>query len=131
MLQNKLYDYIIDSLNKINPKFVEFIDKFNQAQKAGKPFISTELNLSEWPDLFFTFEGVNDEPVTLCCKPDHYWQINAGMPNRVFFTILQQISGWPDQTVFGLPLISSYLCIFDRSTGPDGIIKFSKKVKQS
>ena len=128
MLQNKLYQYFMDCLKKTNPKLLDFIDAFNQAQTTGTPYISSELNLSDWPNLYFTFAGANDEPVTLCCPPDHYWQLNATMPNRAFFTLLKQIPNWPNQSVIGLPLISSYLCIFDRSVGSDGIIKFANKV---
>ncbi len=129
MLQNHLYQYFVDSLNKMNPKLVAFIDAFNQAMKSGKPYMPKNLNLEEWPNLYFTFEGVSGEPVTLCCQPDHYWQLHAVSPNRAFFTVLKQIKKWPDQSVIGLPLMSSYLCIFDRSAGSDGVIKFAKKRK--
>jgi hypothetical protein len=129
MLQNQLYQYFIDSLNKINPKLVTFINAFNQTMQTGKPYMPTDLNIKDWPNLYFTFEGVNSEPVTLCCAPDHYWQLHAGIPDRVFFTVLRQINDWPNQSVIGLPLMSSYLCIFDRSAGSDGVIKFAKKGK--
>ena len=128
MLQNQLYQYVIDSLNKINPKLKSFIDAFNQAQKTAQPYMPADLDLSEWPNLYFTFEGSNGKPIRLCCKPDHYWQLDALAPNRVFFTLLNQISKWPNQSVIGLPLISSYLCIFDRSSGACGVIKFAEKL---
>jgi hypothetical protein len=127
MLQNLLYQYVIDSLNKINSKLVPFIDGFNQAMQNGKPYMPTDLDLNGWPNLYFTFEGADGKPIKLCCSPDHYWQLHAGVPDRVFFTLLKQIKDWPNQSVIGLPLISSYLCIFDRSAGTDGVIKFAKK----
>ena len=131
MLQNQLYQYFIDSLNKINPKLVKFVNEFNQKLQSNTPYTPSDLNLEEWPKIYFTFEGADGNPIELCVNPDHYWQLHAGTPNRVFFTLLKQISGWPNQTVMGLPLISSYLCIFDRSAGTQGVIKFAQKVDNS
>jgi len=128
MLQKQLYQYFIGSLNQINSKLEPFIDAFNQTMKTGEPYIPTDLDLNDWPSLYFTFEGANGKPVKLCCQPDHYWQLHAGMPNRAFFTVLRQITKWPDQSVIGLPLMSSYLCIFDRSAGKEGVIKFANKI---
>ena len=127
MLQKKIYQYVIDSLNKINPKLVTFIDAFNLARKNNTPYSPADLNLQDWPKLYFTFEGSEEKQVTLCCQPDHYWQLDALSPNQVFFTLLSQIEKWPNQSIIGLPIISSYLCIFDRSAGSDGVIKFVDK----
>ena len=131
MLQNQLYQYFIDTINKIDPKLVKYIDDFNKNLQSNTPYTPTNFNLDEWPNIYFTFEGADGNPVKLSCDPDHYWQMHAGTPNRVFFTLLKQINGWPNQTVMGLPLISSYLCIFDRSAGTQGVIKFAQKVGNS
>ena len=128
MLQQHIYQYIIESFKSINPEFVDLIESFKKTQKQQKPFTPQHLNLKQWPDLFFTFEGLDDNEETLCCRPNHYWQLDALTPGQVFFTLLEQIPKWPDQSVLGLPLISSYFCIFDRSASSEGVIKFAQKV---
>ena len=127
VLQKQIYQYIIDSFTSINPKFPSYIDGFKKSQLDHSAYSPKNLELKLWPNLYFTFEGTNDNEVTLCCQPDHYWQLDALAPNQVFFTILNQLSNWPNQSIIGLPIISSYLCIFDRSSGVDGIIKFAEK----
>lgn len=128
MLQKQIYQYVMDSFKKINPKLMTHVNAFNQAQLKQQAYVPKDLNLKDWPNLYFTFEGVNGEEVKLCCQPNHYWQLNAISPNRSFFTLLNQIEKWPNQSIIGLPIISSYLCIFDRSQGNNGVIKFANKI---
>ncbi len=129
MLQSKIYQYIMDCFNTINPQFTTFIDGFNEAQKSGKPYKPDDLDFASWPTLYFTFEGATEKQTTVSCPATHYWQTHAISPNQAFFTLLKQVPNWPDQSVIGLPLISNYLCIFDRSAGADGmgVVKFVNK----
>lgn len=129
MLQADIYQYILDCFKSINPEFITHISAFNDSQKSGKAYKPDDINLASWPTLYFTFEGSTEPDVTVSCPATHYWQTDAISPNQCFFTLLKQIPHWPDQSVIGLPLMSYYLCIFDRSAGVDGmgVIKFVNK----
>ncbi|MCB1583445.1 MAG: pepsin-like aspartyl protease [Marinicella sp.] len=128
MLQKEIYQYVINAFKAIDPNFIDFIESFKHSQANQSAYIPEGLNLALWPDLFFTFEGVDNVTVTLRCCPDHYWQLDALGPGQAFFTLLEQIPKWPDQSLIGLPIISSYFCIFDRACGKDGVIKFAEKL---
>ncbi len=128
MLQRDIYQYVIDSFKSIDPHLLTYIDAFNKAHANQQAYYPKDLDLNQWPNLYFTFEGVEEDEVTLCCRPEHYWQLDAISPGQAFFTLLDQIPKWPDQSLIGLPIISSYFCIFDRSTGAEGVIKFAEKV---
>lgn len=127
MLEKNIYNYIINCFKSINPKLLSYIDAFKQSQLNKTNYSPKNLDLTEWPNLYFTFEGMNHKEEALCCPPDHYWQLHALEPDQAFFTLLNQIEKWPNQSVIGLPIISSYLCIFDRSDGNNGVIKFADK----
>ncbi len=128
MLQQQIYEHIIDSFKAIDPNLLTFINEFKKTQESQSAYCPKNLDLKQWPNLYFTFEGTEENEVTLCCQPDHYWQLDALAPGQAFFTLLNQIPKWPNQSVIGLPIISSYFCVFDRSSGTDGVIKFAEKV---
>jgi hypothetical protein len=127
MLQAQIYQYVLDCFHKVNPKLITYIDAFNQSRKSNKPYFAADFNLSDWPNIHFMLTGSDQEEVTLCCQADHYWQLHATAPNQLFFTLLSQIDKWPNQSIIGLPIISSYLCVFDRSIATDGVIRFIDK----
>jgi hypothetical protein len=127
MLQADIYQYVIDCLNKINPKLAPHIGLFDEARKNNKAYIPTDFNLSEWPILYFNFEGIHKEEVKVCSHPANYWQQNTLGPGQLFCTLLKQIPGWPNQSVIGLPLMNNYYCIFDRSVNANGVIHFAEK----
>lgn len=127
MLQKDIYQYVVDSFKSIDPDLLTFIEEFKQSQINQTAYRPNSLDLKQWPNLYFTFEGSDEDEVNLCCQPDHYWQMDALSPGQVFFTLLNQIPKWPNQSLIGLPIISSYFCIFDRSSGDEGVIKFAKK----
>jgi hypothetical protein len=131
MLQKDIYNYVIESFKKTNPKLLSFINNFKISQLHKTPYFPENLDLKVWPNIYFTFQGLDNKVVTLCCRPDHYWQLHAFSPNQAFFTLLNQIEKWPNQSIIGLPIISSYLCTFDRSTGVNGTIKFAEKIRDS
>jgi hypothetical protein len=86
--------------------------------------------------------------VVLTLPPEAYWQIHAPEYNRASFKIFP-LKHWPNQSILGLPLISQYYTIFDRSKGsvgdrdsgknknhkvtndkkPNGVITFAEKVR--
>jgi hypothetical protein len=127
MLQKDIYQYVIDCFNKINPKLAPQINLFNQARKDSKNYAPNDFDLSEWPNLYFNFAGVDNKPIQLCSTGKNYWQENSLGPGNMFCTLLEQIPGWPNQSVIGLPLMNNYYCIFDRSENNQGVIHFAEK----
>ncbi|MFC3195858.1 hypothetical protein ACFODZ_16510 [Marinicella sediminis] len=122
MLQKKLYDYLHTCLQTINASFSELIKQSLTALQSGEGIFTNELQLDQWPDVIFTFEGLNGQITELRLSPQTYWQQHAKQANRWLFMIMTQMPQWPDQTICGLPLMNNYLCVFDRSELSTGVI---------
>lgn len=126
ILQESLYQELLDQLLDINTDFIRHIDAFQQANQKGKGYFPTDLELSEWPDIHFYFSGVEQEKVKLTCTPDNYWQLNAIEKNRAYFMFMNELKNWPNMALMGLPLMSDYFCVFDREYDSNGVIKVGK-----
>ncbi len=57
VLTKYLYNAMIESFNAINPKFAELIAPFKQIAQQYKGIDQSQLDLSEWPTLTFSFLG--------------------------------------------------------------------------
>ena len=125
MLQAQVYAAVMDCLQQINPDFLTTIQAFQSQYQDGKSFNTDALDLSEWPTLFFEFDGPNDQVARVKCEPNQYWQQHAKEPDNWIFMLLKQIPKWPDQSLMGLPLMNGYACQFDRSAAAEGLIHFS------
>ncbi|WP_444994186.1 pepsin-like aspartic protease [Aliikangiella sp. IMCC44359] len=129
VLDNVIFNYIIECFEKINPKFKQILEPFLSFEYIEEGISLEKLELSEWPDIEFIFEAsVNssDDEVSLFCRADDYWQVNAPQHNQASFKIISQLPGWPDQSILGLPLLSDYYVIFARFENEYGDIKFAK-----
>ena len=126
VLQQKLYDHVISSLQQCHPAYKPIIDDFTQASQQGKAYKNPDLNLDQWPDLFLSFSGA-DQEVELKLTPDSYWQQHAREPDNWYFMLMPQLPHWPDQTLCGLPLINNYVCVFDRADPERGMIHWLDK----
>ncbi|HBK89298.1 MAG: pepsin-like aspartic protease [Cyclobacteriaceae bacterium] len=120
-LASDVYHAITDSLDSLNPAFSRLI---HLAQQKGSVPVS-ELDLEDWPDVHFRFEGVHKDAL-LTVRPDTYWQVNYPAPGRAVF----QIGPEGVQSIFGLPLLNNYYTIFDRSASRTGVIKFASIKRQ-
>lgn len=142
-----LYSKVVASLEKSIRDLSSILEPFSafSSQEKGIPLAS--LTLSDWPTIRFFLEGENEEDVVLTLPPEAYWQIHAPEYNRASFKIFP-LKHWPNQSILGLPLISQYYTIFDRSKGsvgdggseknenhkvtnnkkPNGVITFAEKV---
>jgi len=122
VLSNDVFQAIMTSLEKLNPKFIGII---RHAQQNGIP--ASMLNLSEWPAICFTLTGDTGNPVKLTCSPQTYWQEDFPSPGQAVCQIAPLGEKNPvHQSILGLPLMNNYFCVFDRSQGAgNGIIRFA------
>jgi hypothetical protein len=122
VLSNDVFRAVIQSLEKVNPKFISLIQ---QAQQNG--ISSSLLDLAEWPGISFILTGDTGQPVKLTCAPQTYWQEDFPAPGQAVFQIAPAGSKDPvNQSILGLPLMNNYYTVFDRSLGAgNGIIRFA------
>ncbi|RTR29714.1 pepsin-like aspartic protease [Shewanella atlantica] len=137
-LTEPLYRAMLNDLAAISPKFAPLIAPFKDISAQQTGIDASALELSQWPDISFTFVGDMDvkkgtstespdrQEVSIVCKPESYWQLNAPSEGRACFKILSQLPNWPNQTLLGLPLLNDHLVIFDRSVHKTGVIRFAE-----
>ncbi|MCG9720561.1 pepsin-like aspartyl protease [Shewanella sp. Isolate7] len=144
VLTRHLFGALSQALEAINPSFIQQIAPFSDIayQQTGIPM--DELQLDSWPDLTFYFAGPRNEheatpscddpdcppgcePIAITVTPQHYWQINTPTKGKACFKLLSQLPNWPDQSILGLPLMSGYYVIFDRSVDEKGVIRFAEQ----
>jgi hypothetical protein len=127
VLQKQLYNYLTTCLDQLNPQLNNTIEQFNSAYKNNVDYQNKHFDLSLWPELYFSFSGMQQEEVELCLRPQQYWQQHAKGPDNWFFMLMPQLPQWPDQTICGLPLLNAYTCVFDRSDTANGVIHWLDK----
>jgi hypothetical protein len=121
-----VYKAVLQGLHQKNPAFAQAI------QAAAQNGISTEsLDLTKWPTIYFTLDGVTGEAVELAVAPQTYWQTDFPAAGKAVFQIsgpLDDGSGQepPNQSILGLPLLNNYYTVFDRSADVNGVILFAK-----
>ena len=125
-LDFQVYQGLIKSFSDINP---DFVTQIHLSGHTAEGILTSELNLSEWPTLYFMVEGAEGETVKLAVSPDTYWQTNVS-PGRSLFNIhghpqFEEGVSLPNQSILGLTLMNNYYTIFDRSVGEKGVIKFA------
>lgn len=126
VLQRYLYQELMDELIDLDVSFISHIERFQNANQAGKGYFPTDLDLTKWPEIHFYFLSPYGEKIRMSCTPDNYWQINALEHGRAYFMIMDQLKNWPDMSIMGLPLMSDYYCVFDREYDANGVIKVAK-----
>ncbi len=128
VLESSVFNYIMDSFEKINPEFKNILEPFLSFEGVEEGVPLEKLNLEEWPEIEFVFEASVDsesDEVSWICNADDYWQINAPEHGQGSFKILSQLPGWPDQSIIGLPLLTDYYVVFARFENEFGDIKFA------
>ena len=131
VLTSDLYEQVIKQLESLNPSYSNLLKPFADINLQYKGIDASNLNLDEWPNIVFTFEGQNGEPVKLVCRPENYWQLNTPIKGNACFKFLSQLPNWVNQTIVGLPLITNYYVVFDRSEGDAGVVRFAKQNRNS
>ncbi|QDF74429.1 MULTISPECIES: pepsin-like aspartic protease [Shewanella] len=144
VLTRHLFDAMKQALDAINPLFTEQIAPFSEIAFQQTGIDMEALQLEQWPDLTFYFIGPRSElhaattcddpscplgcePVAIRVTPQHYWQINTPTKGKACFKLLSQLPNWPNQSILGLPLMSGYYVIFDRSVDDKGVIRFAEQ----
>ncbi|MXN77810.1 hypothetical protein GR157_24070 [Burkholderia sp. 4701] len=97
--------------------------KLLERSMGGRTIPNTDLDLSQWPTLSFTLQGISGgHDVTLEVPPQNYWQLDAGRVGDAIADITPaQADG---AAILGLPLMNGYFTIFDGTAGL-GVIKFA------
>ena len=127
VLPHTLYSVLIAQLSSLNPEFSSMLEPFLNIEQQYIGIDSDKLNLADWPNIEFIFEGESGEAITLTCKPENYWQVNTPELGKACFKLLGQLPNWPNQTIVGLPLLTNYFVVFDRSAKVSGVVKFAKQ----
>lgn len=126
ILPKRLFDGLFADLIKHNPAFEQILHPFRTFQGVEKGIDMDQVNLAEWPDLHFCFEGFDGQTIRLTMAPETYWQTHAPAPNQISFQFVY-LPSWPDQTVLGLPFMNNYFTIFDRAERENGAVLFAEK----
>ena len=125
VLPEWLFEKVFAQLGAAGAGFTELLKPYKAftGHETGIPIESVELD--KWPNIVFIFEG-ETQAVELTLTPHAYWQVHAPEPNQVSFK-MTTLPGWGAQVIIGLPLLSEYYSIFDRSKNTTGVILFAEK----
>jgi len=115
-----VYQGVLAGLKQLNPAFAEAI----QDAQANQSVASDALDLAAWPDIVFTLAGVDGAGVELTVAPQTYWQVDFPAAARAAFKIGGPLTA-ANLSNLGLPLLNNYYTIFDRSQGPQGVVRFA------
>lgn len=126
VLPGPLYDTVMAQLEGLNPSFGDAIRRFQQRFQSMNGIDTETLDLSLWPDLFFTFAGERGEDVGLTLSPSAYWQMNAMHAGQAFFVLMRGLASFPNQSILGLPMFQGRYCVFDRSQDGLGVIRVAR-----
>ena len=141
-LIEQLISQVANAPSLLDPFTQGGIESAHKALQTGVDM--AQLNLADWPDIEFYFEGaseveseVADEPridntqrAVLRCPPSTYWQINTPAYGKACFKLMGQLPQWPAQSILGLPLLNPYYVVFRRDEGDTGIVRFATVVDE-
>jgi hypothetical protein len=124
LLPESLFTELMQNLAQAVPHQAHLLSAYQQynGKEVGIPL--NNLNLSEWPNIQFTFSGRKGRSDNLILTPYSYWQTHAPECNQASFKITT-LPGWQAQTILGLPLMCEYYTIFDRQAGDKGALVFA------
>ncbi len=127
VLCHTLYQSLITSLGKLNPSFTEIIQSIPPFKGAEVGISTEKVNLNEWPDIHFFLKSSDNKTTQLTVPASAYWQENAPEYGLISFNIFTQLANWPNQSILGLPLLTPYYTVFDRSSNATGQILFANR----
>lgn len=126
VLPKQLFNQMIQDLVRLDKEFDSILEPYKTFEGVEEGIDIELVDLDKWPVISFTLEGMDGEDVKLDLTPYNYWQIHAPKPNQVSFQFVF-LEKWPNQCIFGLPLVASYYTIFDRQIKELGAIVFADK----
>lgn len=114
VLESSVYQAVLAGFARCDPEFPRLIERFRHAFQDENGLPNGIIDHRAWPDLHFHLEAEDGAEVTLTCTPGNYWQRNALHAGQCCFLLMDQLPGWPKQSILGLPLMSGHYCVFDR-----------------
>jgi hypothetical protein len=127
ILESSVYAAVRAGFARHDARFPALIDRFAQSFQHERGLPNSAIDHREWPDLHFHLEAPDGGEVRLSCTPGDYWQRNALHAGDSCFLLLDQLPGWPKQSILGLPVLAGYYCIFDRrAREPGGVLRIAK-----
>ncbi|MEZ4398921.1 MAG: pepsin-like aspartic protease [Kofleriaceae bacterium] len=121
-----VYDAIIAAFGALEPAFAAQLRA--HAVGAAVGLDHAQLDLARWPDLRLVFRGCGGAEVTLAIAPAHYWQLDAAARGQALAYLCGDGGARGGQSILGLPLLSAYYAVFDRSQDDGrGVIKFATR----
>jgi hypothetical protein len=114
VLERSLYAAVLEGLARHHAAAPAIIERFRARFRTEHGLPNDAFDNRRWPDLHFHLESPSGGETTLTVDPGDYWQRNAVHPGECFFMLMEQLPGWPRQTILGLPLLGGRYCVFDR-----------------
>jgi hypothetical protein len=115
-----LYRQVLTMFQAIDPAFGTALEAQGGVDQA-------RIDLAAWPALGFVFQGNDGASVTITVEPKDYWQFDSNGPGQAT-TGLTGTSPHPGQSILGLPLLTGYFVVFDRTAADgNGVIKFAAR----
>jgi len=84
------------------------------------------IDLTQWPNLRFTFQGADGGPAELLLTPAEYWQFDACSTGQAVAMLSGDGGKFGGQSILGLPLFARYFVVFDRTaSNGHGVVAFA------
>lgn len=126
VLPLSLFQNVMHQLGHYRPHFAQILAPFMQYTGKEQGVALNSVDLSEWPDITFTLEGISHKHVSVSLTPETYWQVQSPSANQISFK-LTTLPNWPNQSILGLPLLNNHFTVFDRQENTDGAVLFASK----
>lgn len=112
-LDQGLYDQVLNAFGAIDGGFADKLQQYNI--NTGNVIDQTQIDLTAWPQVRLTFQGVNGSPAAIVLHPSDYWQFDACQVGMAVAVIAGDGNSLGGQSILGLPLFSSHYVVFDRT----------------
>ncbi|WP_394199889.1 pepsin-like aspartic protease [Shewanella waksmanii] len=132
-ITDALYQALRQQIASCNAKLLPLIDAFKDFSAQDTGIDMQQLDLAAWPDITFHFSGAQSadanqtDTVGITITAQDYWQLNTPKHGKACFKIIGQLADWPNQSIMGLPLMTSYYLVFDRAQAQLGVVKFAQQ----
>ena len=121
-----VFNQILAAFGSINPNYAALLQAGSPL--TGKALDQRQLDLGAWPHITLTLQGANGAPVRLRVTAWNYWQTDAGQNGAAIANIFGDNGSFGGQTILGLPLLTQYFTVFDRTADRGhGRIRFAER----
>jgi hypothetical protein len=121
-----IYAQVLTAFASINPDYPGLLQNYSVA--GGQGVDQRRLDVAAWPAIALVLQGAAGSPVSLRVTAWNYWQMDAAKKGIAIASLCGDGGRLGGQSVLGLPLISQYFAVFDRSAaGGHGTIQFANR----